>query len=273
MSMNDLFGPWETLKFAFLKDAPCGKRVGVLTINRPEKYNALNERVLSELKNFLTLAQNDSLGALIVTGEGEKAFIAGADIGEMSDMDSIQARLFGLLGQEVTFLFEKLACPVIAAVNGHALGGGCEMAMSMDLILASENATFGQPEVKIGLIPGFGGTQRLARIIGRHRAKELVYTGRSLKAREALEWGLVLKVYPDRLTLMAEAEKLAYSILLNSPKAVSLAKEVMIKANDWDLPRSLTAELDMFEKIFTSKDREEGTRAFVEKRPAKFTGE
>ncbi len=268
MPTHEMQGPWETLKFEM-----AAERIGLLSINRPAKYNALNRQLLTELRAFLHAASNSKLWALIVTGEGDKAFIAGADIAEMSGMNSEEGEAFGLLGQSVTTLFEALPFPVIAAVNGHALGGGCEMAMSMDIILASANATFGQPEVKLGLIPGFGGTQRLAKLIGRQAAKELIFTGRTLKAEEAKELGLALRVLPDKATLMAEALRLAQEILANSPKAVGIAKGVMVAANDLQVPDGLAAELKLFGEIFSSKDMREGTKAFVEKRKAQFTGE
>ncbi len=279
MRISSVHGPWETLKFDFLEDAPghagalANFKVGLLTINRPAKYNALNRELLTELRAFLHAADSAKLGTLIVVGEGDKAFIAGADIAEMSDMNSEEGESFGILGQSVTLLFEAMPCPVIAAVNGHALGGGCEMAMSMDIILATANATFGQPEVKLGLIPGFGGTQRLSKLIGRQAAKELVFTGRSLKAQEAHELGLVLRVLPDRASLINEALRLAHEILANSPKAVELAKRVMVDANDLTVTAGLAAELKHFSAIFSSKDMREGTKAFVEKRKAQFTGE
>ncbi|HAZ12079.1 MAG: enoyl-CoA hydratase [Bdellovibrionales bacterium GWA2_49_15] len=250
--------------------------IGTITINRPDRFNALNRLVLSELKNLLEYINNtythETLRGILLTGEGEKAFIAGADIKEMSRMDTNQAVEFGRLGQSVTFLMEKLPFVVIALVNGHALGGGLEMAMSCDFIFATQNATFGAPEVKLGLIPGFGGTQRLAKILGRNRAKELIYSGRSMGAAEMQEIGLVLRVYESKLAMVNAAKEWLNSTAGNSLYAIGKAKQVMNAGNDLPLAEGLNHELSEFSAIFASQDMREGTRAFLEKRPPKFVG-
>lgn len=260
---------FETITFE-VKD-----RFGFLTVNREAKFNALNSQVLMELKEILTeLKDNrEKLQGMIFTGAGEKAFIAGADIAEMSSMESDEAFDFAELGQEVTMLFEALPYPVIACVNGFALGGGCEMAMSCDFIYATNNAVFGQPEVKLGLIPGFGGTQRLAKIIGRNKAREIIYTGRNVKAQEALELGLVLKLFASKEELMNAAMATLTEISKNSPLAVGLSKFVMNEGNDLPVGDGLEVEAKHFGDIFSSYDMKEGTKAFVEKREAKFLGE
>jgi enoyl-CoA hydratase len=246
-----------------------------LTLSRPQKLNALNRQVLSELKDFLTsiLESNDvNAKGMIFTGEGEKAFIAGADIAEMSCMNVTEAYEFGKLGQEVTLLLEQMPFPVIAAVNGFALGGGCELAMSCDFILATSNAVFGQPEVKLGLIPGFGGTQRLENLIGRQPAKEIIFSGRNVKIDEAVSLGLVFQVLANKDELIKGAEDLLASFNVNSPNAVRIAKKVMNEGNDLSIPQGLQKELEQFSAIFSSSDMKEGTIAFVEKRAAKFLG-
>lgn len=261
---------YETITFE-VKDS-----LGYLTINREKKLNALNSQVLSELKNLLThLVEEDkgqSVRGVIFTGAGEKAFIAGADISEMQNMNMDQAKDFGALGQEVTLLFEKLPMPIIACVNGFALGGGTEMAMACDFIYAQETAVFGQPEVKLGLIPGFGGTQRLAKLVGRGRAKEIIYSGRNVSAQEAKEIGLVVKLFPNKEELIAGAEKTFSSIFKVSPNAVKVSKKVMNEANDLTIPEGLRCELNGFSEVFASEDMKEGTTAFVEKRAPQFTG-
>ncbi|MBK22502.1 MAG: enoyl-CoA hydratase [Halobacteriovorax sp.] len=250
--------------------------VGTITVNREKKLNALNSQVLKEIKDLLeTIHEQDktfSLKGLILTGAGDKAFIAGADISEMNGMTTDEAQAFGKLGQDVSLLFEKLHIPVIAAVNGFALGGGCEMAMSCDFIYATESAVFGQPEVKLGLIPGYGGTQRLARLIGRNRAKEIIYSGRNVKAEEALTLGLAVKLFPNKEAMMEGVEDTFSKILRNSPLAVGASKKVMNLGNDLTVEQGLGCELQQFAEIFSSNDMKEGTAAFMEKRAPEFTG-
>jgi len=209
---------------------------------------------------------------LIVTGAGEKSFIAGADIAEMQDMSVDEGRSFGALGQEVTLLFESLPMPAIACVNGFALGGGCEMALACDFIYATESAVFGQPEVKLGLIPGFGGTQRLSKVVGRNRAKEIIYTGRNVLADEAAQIGLTIKTFSTKEELIAAAEKTLGLVQRVSPNAVRISKKVMNSGNDLTNEEGLKQELDQFSAIFSSEDMKEGTKAFVEKRKPEFTG-
>lgn len=250
--------------------------LGFLTLNREKKLNALNETVLKELKEVLEFLLREDKGktvkGLIFTGAGEKSFIAGADIAQMCEMTPAEAGTFGQLGQEVTLLFENLSIPVIAAVNGFAFGGGCEMAMSCDFIYATENAIFGQPEVKLGLIPGFGGTQRLARLIGRNRAKEIIYTGRNVSAQEALELGLAVKLFPTKEALIEGAVKTFGQIQKVSSNAVKISKKVMNEGNDLTVPEGLKCELEQFSNIFSSNDMREGTKAFIEKRAPNFEG-
>jgi enoyl-CoA hydratase len=231
--------------------------------------------VLKELKTLLTSitneAFNNQLFGLILTGEGEKAFIAGADIAAMQKMTKEQVKEFGKLGQDVSLMFENLPIPVIAAVNGFALGGGCEMAMSCDIILAVNSATFGQPEVKLGIIPGFGGTQRLAKLIGLARAREWTYSGRNIKALEAKEAGLVLELLENNDQLLVRARELLKSFFVNSPLAISKCKFAINKGVDLPTANGLEIELDVFANIFTSHDTKEGISAFLEKRKANFT--
>ncbi|MBT3981435.1 MAG: enoyl-CoA hydratase/isomerase family protein [Bacteriovoracaceae bacterium] len=251
------------------------KGIAQITINRADKLNALNADVLSELRSVLgELSSNDDyiVKGLILTGSGEKAFIAGADIKQMQGLDDSGAYEFSKLGQEVSVMLEELNIPVIAAVNGFALGGGCEMAMACDFIYATENALFGQPEVKLGLIPGFGGTQRLARAVGRATARELIYTGRNVGAAEAKELGLVSRVFPSKEALLEAANKTFSEILKNSPLAVGCSKKVINGAVDLPLKEALNYELEEFSIIFKSEDMREGTTAFLEKRKAEFTG-
>jgi enoyl-CoA hydratase len=260
---------WNTLSFE-VKD-----HFGLITINRPNKLNALNIELLNELKELLLEIKKDEVFAilgLIITGEGEKAFIAGADIVEMSDMTPSDAYTFGQLGQQVTVLFETLQIPVIACVNGFALGGGCEIAMSCDFIYSTHNGVFGQPEVKLGLIPGFGGTQRLAKLVGRNRAKEMIYTGRNVNAEEAFRMGLVLRVFPSKAQMMEEAMKTLQSVTSNSPFAISIAKKVMNEGVDLTIAEGLQLEKRQFSGIFSSEDMREGTKAFIEKRAPQFKG-
>lgn len=261
---------FETILFEEIKG------IGYLTINREKKLNALNSLVLKELKEFLEtiLKKNDNftLKGILFTGAGDKAFIAGADIKEMDGMTTDEAEAFGRLGQDVSLLFEQINIPIIAAVNGFALGGGCEMAMSCDFIYATESAIFGQPEVKLGLIPGYGGTQRLARLIGRNKAKEIIYTGRNVKAEEALALGLAVKLFSSKEEMLLAAKDTLTKIMRNSPLAVGASKKVMNMGNDLTVEEGLKCELTQFSKIFSSDDMKEGTAAFMEKRAAQFTG-
>ena len=250
---------------------------GVLTlmVNKPKSLNALNSKVLVELDDclsFLRQQRDTILKGMIFTGSGEKAFIAGADIKEMSAMGTLEGERFAVAGQKVTLLLEDLPFPVIAAVNGFALGGGCEMAMSTDFIFATKNAVFGQPEVKLGLIPGFGGTQRLAKIVGRNKAKEIIYSGRNVSVEEAHELGLVLRIFDTKSEMLESANELLDQIAQNSPLAVSRAKKVMNRGNDLTVPNGLEVESEQFALLFGSEDMKEGTGAFLDKRSPEFKG-
>ncbi|MDD4974789.1 MAG: enoyl-CoA hydratase-related protein [Bacteriovorax sp.] len=260
---------WNTLKVS------TEESFTTITINRPSKLNALNIELLSELKELLIEINKDesfNIKGIIVTGEGDKAFIAGADIAEMSDMTPSDAYTFGQLGQQVTVMFETLKVPVLACVNGFALGGGCEIAMSCDFIYSTNNAVFGQPEVKLGLIPGFGGTQRLAKLVGRNQAKEMIYTGRNVKACEALSMGLVLRTFATKDQMIEEATKTLREVMANSSFAVSIAKKVMNEGIDLTITEGLQLEKRQFSAIFSSEDMREGTKAFMEKRTPIFKG-
>jgi enoyl-CoA hydratase len=246
--------------------------LGILTINRPTKLNALNIQVLSELKVLLSDLVQSSLRGLIVTGEGEKAFIAGADIAEMKPMGTGVAQDFSELGQQVTQLFEALPFPVVAAVNGFALGGGFEMALACDFIFATTNAVFGLPEVKLGLIPGFGGTQRLHRIVGERRAREINYSGRNVSAEEAKNLGIALELFATKEELLQHTRQWFESTLKNSSYAISRVKMTINEGYSMDLETSLKIERREFSNIFQTEDMIEGTAAFLEKRKPNFKG-
>ena len=244
--------------------------IGILTINRPAKLNALNVQVHRELKACLTELQSAKLKGLILTGEGEKAFIAGADIAEMKPMSTGEAQAFAELGQQVTLLMESLPYPTIAAVNGFALGGGFEMAMCCDFIFATKNAVFGLPEVKLGLIPGFGGTQRLARIVGERRARELMFSGRNVTSEEAAKLGIALELFETKNDLMEGAKKWMSLATANSSYAIARAKETLRDGIEKSLVEGLKVEAKAFGNIFQTEQMIEGTTAFVEKRKANF---
>lgn len=245
-----------------------------ITINRPESLNALNLQVLSELGEALRLISEMSFEdakALIITGSGAKAFVAGADIKEMSTLSKEEAIQFSQKGQSVFRELELIKIPVIAAVNGFALGGGLELALSCDFIFASDNAKMGLPEVSLGLIPGFGGTVRLARAVGLRKARELIFSGDMISAQEALELGLVNKVVPQAELLTMVTKRLE-GILNKGPVAVAASKRAVQAAWDLDLDQALKMEADEFGELFQSEDTHEGIKAFVEKRKAHFTG-
>jgi enoyl-CoA hydratase len=246
--------------------------IAVLTVNRPKALNALNAATLDELMQALTQIAGDSaVRALLITGGGDKAFVAGADIAAMQTMSALQAQNFSDKGQRVMQAIEALPIPVIALVNGYALGGGCELAMSCDWIIASERAVFGQPEVNLGIPPGFGGTQRLARLIGRARALELVTTGRQVKAEEALRIGLVNAVV-GAAQLMENGLEAARSIAAKAPIAVRTAKQAVQRGLDLDLANGCVLETSLFAFAFGTQDRHEGMTAFLAKRAPKFEG-
>ena len=239
--------------------------VGVLTINRPAALNALNDQVIRELDEALDAIDLDTVRCLVVTGEGQKAFVAGADIGQMSGLTKAEGEAFGKLGNDVFRKLETLPIPTIAAVCGFALGGGCELAMSCDIRLCSDTAVFGQPEVGLGITPGFGGTQRMARLIGMGRAKELLYTARKVKAPEALAIGLVQGVYPVE-QLMEEALKMAARIAGNAPIAVRATKKAVNDGLQVDMDRAIEIEERLFGSCFETEDQKNAMGAFLEKR-------
>ena len=246
--------------------------VAVLTFNRAKALNALNSDTLSELSTALDeLGRDSGVKVVILTGSGEKAFVAGADISQMKDFNPLEGRHFAQFGQATFRKIELLPQPVIAAVNGFALGGGCELAMACDIRLASENAKFGQPEVTLGLTAGFGGTQRLPRIVGTGLASEILFTGDIIDAQEAYRIGLVNRVYPLD-TLMEEAQKLAKRIAGRAPAAVQLTKSAIQRGTNMDLDSAQAYESEVFALTFSTQDQTEGCTAFVEKRKAVFEG-
>ncbi len=249
------------------------ERLAVVTINRPGVLNALNEETISELIDvFCKIKQDDAVGAVVITGAGEKAFVAGADIKELSQKNSLTGKDFVLKGQMCLNIMENLGKPVIAAINGFALGGGCEIAMACTMRIAAQNAKFGQPEINLGLIPGFGGTQRLPRLVGKGNAAELALTGDMISAEEAHRMGLVNKVVP-RGEALGEAEKIARKILAKSPVTVRLILEAVNRGVEVGLPEALNLEANLFGIACATEDMKEGTKAFLEKRKPDFKGE
>jgi enoyl-CoA hydratase len=247
-------------------------RIARITINRPDKLNALNGTVIAELGDAVTRIETDAaIGAVILTGAGQKAFVAGADIAELAGQTPLDGKARSILGQQVFRRLERCGKPVIAAVNGFALGGGCELAMACHIRLAAEHAKFGQPEVKLGIGPGYGGTVRLPRLVGRGRALELLLTGGMIDATEAHRIGLVNRVVPaDRL--LAEAEALARAILENGPLALQACLEAVDAGLDSSLDQALLLEANFFGLLSASSDMKEGTKAFLEKRKPVFKG-
>ncbi len=246
--------------------------VAVVSINRPKALNALNLQTLQELLHcFEGLGEDEETAVVILTGSGEKAFVAGADISHMQNLDAIEARKFAMLGHQLAKTVEGLPQPVIAAVNGFALGGGCELAISCDMRFASENAKFGQPEVNLGVIPGFGGTQRLPRLIGKGLANELLFSGDIIDAAEALRIGLVNKVCKQD-ELLDKCMVLAEKIASRGPLAVKLCKEAVNNGMEMELSRACQYEADLFSLCFASAEQKEGMSAFLEKRAPKFKG-
>ena len=244
--------------------------VAVVTLNRPDKLNALNAKTLDELREIFTqLSADENVSVIILTGSGEKAFVAGADISELNQLDMISGKAFAENGQEVFNLIANMNKPVIAAVNGFALGGGCELAMACHIRLASENAKFGQPEVNLGIIPGYGGTQRLTRLIGSGRAMEYILTGDTIDANEAFRTGLVNKIYPQS-ELMTKAAEMANKISSKSQNAVRLAVKAVNIVDEVAEKEGLNYEASLFALCCGTEDFKEGTSAFLEKRKPVF---
>lgn len=246
--------------------------IGILTINRPSALNALNEEVLNELKLFCQQIINDpDIRVLVITGAGEKAFVAGADIKAMQGMIAKEAEEFSTFAQNVFNTIEELPFAVIAAVNGFALGGGCELALACDIILASEKAKFGLPEVTLGLLPSFGGTQRLPRAVGLYKAREMVFSGEFYSAEQCKMFGFVNRVIAPE-ELLNEAQKLALTIASRGPIAVAKAKKSLITGFELPISDGLTQESQLFGELFNTKDHQEGLEAFIEKRNPQFKG-
>ena len=240
--------------------------IAVATINRPQALNALNSAVLTDLDELVNVVRADSdIRALVITGSGAKAFVAGADIGEMSTLTPEEGEAFGKHGNDVFRRIETLPIPTIAAVNGFALGGGCELSMACDIRICADTAVFGQPEVGLGITPGFGGTQRLARLVSPGMAKQLIYTARNIKADEAYRIGLVNAVYPAE-ELLPQAEKLANTIAANAPIAVRACKKAINEGLQVDIDAAVVIEEKLFGSCFKTADQIEGMGAFLEKR-------
>ena len=239
--------------------------VATITIDREKALNALNSEVLGDLEAVIDGIDLDTVRAVVITGAGKKAFVAGADIGEMSTLTKAEGEAFGKKGNDIFRKIEVLPIPVIAAVNGFALGGGCELSMSCDIRLASDNAVFGQPETGLGITPGFGGTQRLARLIPTGKAKQMIYSARNIKAAEAKEIGLVNDVYPQE-ELMPAALKLAATIAKNAPIAVRHCKKAINEGLELGMEDAMALEEKLFGGCFESDDQKEGMAAFLEKR-------
>ncbi len=258
----------EYKNITFGKDGP----LAIVTIDRPTVLNALNDETIAELDHcFSVIAGDDGIRCVILTGGGEKSFVAGADINELAVCDVVSGRAKCDRGQALLFKMENLPQPVIAAINGFALGGGCEIALACDIRLASEKARIGQPEVSLGIIPGYGGTQRLSRLIGRGKASQMILTGDHIKAEEALRIGLVDEVYAPE-ELMPKAREMALKIASRGPLAIKAAKEAIKLGLDVDLKSGCEHEASLFAGICASEDKSEGIKAFLEKRKAEFKG-
>ncbi|MGB7297436.1 MAG: enoyl-CoA hydratase-related protein [Candidatus Aminicenantales bacterium] len=249
-----------------------GDGVGWITINRPEKLNAMNIETIEELRvAFREFGDDPEVRAVILTGAGEKAFVAGADISEFIHLDAEKGREYARRGQELTTTIENFPKPVIAAINGYALGGGTEFALACHVRIASENARLGQPEVKLGIIPGYGGTQRLSRLVGKGQAMEMILSGRIVEATEAREAGLVNKVVPAA-ELLSAAEAMAKEMIKNAPLALAYSIEAINQGLDRTLPEGLALEAEIFGRCCATEDFREGAKAFIEKRKPDFQG-
>ena len=249
------------------------ENIAIIKFNRPKVLNAINPTVVSEMINALeTIAEDTSIKVLILTGEGDKAFVAGADIGAMKDYTPLEGKFFSRQGQELLFQLETLSIPVIACVNGFALGGGTEISMACDFIYAADSAMFGQPEINLGIIPGFGGTQRLSRLVGKSMAKELCMTGIMISAQEAKDIGLVNKVFPKE-SLWEETMKVAKVLASKGKVSIRAVKESIERGYDQNLRTGCYIEADAFGMCRAREDAREGMGAFLEKRKAEFKGE
>ncbi|MGB6875815.1 MAG: enoyl-CoA hydratase-related protein [Candidatus Acidiferrales bacterium] len=247
-------------------------QIAYITFNRPKVLNALNRQTVEELGDALVRAREDAaVRVLILTGAGEKSFVAGADINELAQRTPIDGKDFSLFGQEIFHRLETMGKPSIAAINGFALGGGCELVLSCTIRIASKNARLGQPEVKLGIIPGYGGSQRLARLCGKGIAHELILTGEMIPAEEALRIGLVNHVV-EQPELMATAEAIAKKIIANAPLAIKFSMEAIERGMEMPQEEGLFLEATLFGLCCATEDMREGTRAFIEKRPAQFKG-
>ena len=258
------------MEYNHLKIAEEGT-IAILTISAPKSLNALNSTILKEMDDFLTKFDCNKYRCLIITGDGEKSFVAGADISEMATLSMLEGQAFGARGAAVFRKIETLHVPVIAAINGFALGGGCEMAMACDIRICSDNAKFGQPEVGLGIIPGFSGTVRLARLVGMGMAKQLIYTGRAIRADEALRIGLVNAVYPQA-ELMEKAMEMANQIAANAPLAVKAAKLCINDEYDMNADEAIMNESVIFGRCFATEDQKNGMAAFLNKGKCEFQG-
>jgi enoyl-CoA hydratase len=258
---------------SILVEREAAEKIAFITVNRPDKLNALNSTVLRELgAAFEELGADENVRVIVMTGAGQKAFIAGADIAELNALpDPVRAAHHARLGQALCFKIERLRQPVIMAINGYALGGGLELAMAGDIRIAAETARLGQPEINLGIIPGFGGTQRLPRLIGKGLAKLMIYGGDHITAQEGLRIGLVDRVVSLAL-LNEEARKLALSLAKKAPLALAMAKAAINQGLEVDLDRGCDLEAANFGLLFSTADKAEGTKAFLEKRPANFKG-
>ena len=245
--------------------------INILTISAPKSLNALNTAVLSEINQYLNTIDFGTTRALIITGDGEKAFVAGADISEMATLNQAAGEVFGRRGADVFRRIEQLPIPVIAAVNGYALGGGCELAMACDIRICSTNAKFGQPEVGLGIIPGFSGTYRLAKLVGMGMAKQLIYTGAPIRSDEALRIGLVNAVY-DQTDLLPAAITMAQQMAANAPIAIQLAKECINNEYDLAADEAIAYETVRFGQCFATEDQKNGMSAFINKQKVEFQG-
>ena len=246
--------------------------IQIITINRPKVLNALNTATLTELRQAIKVAEeNSEVKVVIITGSGDKAFVAGADIAQMKELDILEGRQMTILGQDVFNEIEAMAKPVIAAINGFALGGGCELAMACDIRIASDKAKFGQPEVNLGIIPGYGGTQRLPRLIGKGKAKYYIFTGEMMTGQDAFNFGLADKLVAHE-ELMEKAKEVAKTIISKGPIAVRMAKAAINNGINMDLTSAIRYETEAYTTSFGSQDRIEGMGAFLEKRKAEFQG-